>query len=325
MLIKTIHGWEIPESAATPEDVFLNRRQLMVGLGAGSIGLGLMAGPSQAVSDLSAKYYPAAKNPRFADAGRAVTDETVNTTYNNFYEFGTSKRISRAARSLKIRPWEIKIDGEVEKPFTIGFDDLLKKVSLEDRVVRHRCVEAWSMTVPWSGFPLSQLVALAKPKNSAKYVQFQTFNDPTMAPGQKPPLLGLSGSLPWPYTEGLTMAEATNELAFMVTGAYGKPVANSMGAPLRLHCPWKFGFKSAKSINRITFTSKRPIGFWEELQAAEYGFWANVNPKVAHPRWSQAQERVLGTNEKVPTILFNGYGEFVADLYKGMTGDILYR
>lgn len=323
MLIKTIHGWELPERDVTPEGIFMNRRQLIAGMGAGAIGLGLAPGFADAAADPSAQYYPAAKNSKFADAGREITGEKLNTTYNNFYEFGTSKRISRGAKALKVRPWEIKIDGEVEKPFTIGFDDLLKKVQLEERVVRHRCVEAWAMTVPWSGFPLKALVALAAPKSSAKFVQFQTFLDPKMAPGQKKPLFG--GGLPWPYTEGLTMAEATNDLAFMVTGAYGKPVANSMGAPLRLHCPWKYGFKSAKSINRITFTSKRPVGFWEEIQASEYGFWANVNPKVPHPRWSQAQERILGTDDKVPSKLFNGYGEFVASIYKDLQGEVLYR
>lgn len=325
MLIKTIHGWELPESVASAESVYLNRRELMVGAGAGVIGVGMMGAPASAASDPSAKYYPAKKNPKFADAGRKITSEELNTTYNNFYEFGTSKRISRAARNLKIRPWEIRIDGEVEKPFTIGFDDLLKKVQLEDRVVRHRCVEAWAMTVPWSGFTLKQLVAMAAPKTSAKYVRFQTFHDPDIAPGQKPSLFGFGKGLPWPYTEGLTMAEATNELAFMVTGAYGKPVANSMGAPLRLHCPWKYGFKSAKSINRISFVKERPVSFWEEIQQAEYGFWANVNPQVPHPRWSQAEERILGTYEKVPTKLFNGYGEFVAHLYKGITGEKLYQ
>jgi len=323
MLIKTIHGWEISENETTPESVYLNRRQLMVGLGVGAIGLGLAPGFANAAVDPSTQYYPAKKNPAFADAGRAITGEKLNTTYNNYYEFGTSKRISRAAKALKIRPWEIQIDGEVEKPFTIGLDDLLKKVTLEERVVRHRCVEAWAMTVPWSGFPLHKLIALAAPKSTAKYVQFQTFHDPEMAPGQKSSVF--SRKLPWPYTEGLTMAEATNDLTFMVTGAYGKPVANSMGAPLRLHCPWKYGFKSAKSINRITFTKKRPVSFWETVQGAEYGFWANVNPEVAHPRWSQATERILGTNNRVPSKLFNGYGEFVADIYKDLQDRLLYR
>ncbi len=328
MLIKTIHGWEIPESQVTPEDVFINRRQLMLqmgGAGLGLIGLGAMGNQARAATDPdpTLSYYPASKNPKFLDAGRAITPEKLNTTYNNFYEFGTSKRISRAAQALKIRPWEIKIDGEVDKPMTIGFDDLLKKVKLEERVVRHRCVEAWAMTVPWTGFMLKDLIAIAKPNSNAKYVQFQTFKDPEMAPGQKPPLFGKG--LPWPYTEGLTMAEAMNDLTFMVTGAYGKPVANSMGAPLRMHCPWKYGFKSAKSINRITFTSKRPVGFWEALQGTEYGFWANVNPEVPHARWSQAQERLLDTGKKVPTKMFNGYGEYVAHLYKDLQGEVLYR
>lgn len=324
MLIKTIRGWELPESAATDEEIFLNRRKFMLGSGAGLIGLSaLSAGEANAAVDPTAKLYPVKTNPSFKDAGRPITDEKLNTTYNNFYEFGTSKRISRAAEALKIRPWEIRIDGEVEKPFTIGFDDLLKKVSLEERVIRHRCVEAWAMVVPWSGFMLKELVAMAKPTSKAAYVQFQTFKDPEMAPGQKPPLFGKG--LPWPYTEGLTLAEATNDLAFMVTGAYGKPVAKSMGAPLRLHVPWKYGFKSIKSINRITFQERQPLSFWEEIQSAEYGFWANVNPDVPHPRWSQASERILGTDERVPTKLFNGYGKHVAHLYKGKTGDILYR
>ena len=213
----------------------------------------------------------------------------------------------------------------MEKPFTLGIDDLLKKVNLEQRVVRHRCVEAWSMVVPWSGFPLKELVAMAKPLSSAKYVRFETFNDPGMAPGQKPALFGWGGDLPWPYVEGLTMAEAENELAFMVTGAYGTPLAKSMGAPIRLHLPWKYGFKSIKSIVRVSFVKERPVSFWTKILPNEYGFWANVNPKVPHPRWSQAEERILGTDKKVPTQLFNGYGEHVAGLYAGIKGEQLYR
>lgn len=325
MLIKKIHGWEIPEHLVTPESVFLNRRQFVSALGAGAAATGIGLGPARAEADPSAGLYPVSTNPLFKDAGREVTRKEVNITYNNFYEFGTSKSISSAAQRLKIRPWEIKIDGEVEKPFTIAFDDLLKKVQLEERVYRHRCVEAWSMVVPWSGFPLRQLVELAKPLSSAGFVRFETFNDPEMAPGQKPSLFGLGGGLPWPYVEGVTMAEARNDLTFMATGAYGTPVPRSMGAPIRLHLPWKYGFKSIKSIVRISFTKERPIGFWEQLQSKEYGFWANVNPEVAHPRWSQASERVLGTNERIPTQLFNGYGEFVADLYKDLQGEVLYR
>ncbi len=325
MLIKTIHGWDIPESRVTPEHVFFNRRQFIAAAGAGAATLALGSMRARAATDPSAHLYPAALNPGFADAGRKVTPEDINTTYNNFYEFGTSKRISRAAEALKIRPWDIRIDGEVEKPFTISFDDLLKKVTLEERIYRHRCVEAWSMVVPWSGFPVRKLVELANPLSSAKYVRFETFNDPEMAPGQKPSLFGFGSSLPWPYVEGITMAEARNDLSFLVTGAYGKPVPKSMGAPIRLHLPWKYGFKSIKSIVKISFTSERPKGFWEQILPNEYGFWANVNPEVDHPRWSQAEERMLSTGEKIPTVLYNGYGEAVADLYKGLEGELLFK
>ncbi len=327
MLIKKIHGWEIPERMATPETVYFNRRQFVAALGAGAAattGFGLSPARAAAAPDPSAGLYPVDTNPLFKDPGRPVTPKEINITYNNFYEFGTSKSISSAAEALQVRPWEIKIDGEVEKPFTIAIDDLLNRVTLEERVYRHRCVEAWSMVVPWSGFPLRKLVELANPLSSAAYVQFETFVDPDMAPGQKPSLFGLGSTLPWPYLEGVTMAEARNDLSFMVTGAYGAPVPNSMGAPMRLHLPWKYGFKSIKSIVRMSFTKERPVGFWEQLQKKEYGFWANVNPDVPHPRWSQASERVLGTSERIPTTLFNGYGEFVADLYKGLEGEPLY-
>ncbi len=303
-------GWEISERLATPEHVFLNRRSFMVGAAVGAAS-GL----------LLARSAKAAANPKFADAGRPVTDETANTTFNNFYEFGSSKRIADAAEALVTKPWPIVIDGEVEAPVTLDAEELVKRMTLEDRVIRHRCVEAWAMVVPWTGFPLSQLVALAKPKADAKYIRFETFNNPEVAAGQKP---GFFTEYPWPYVEGLTLAEATNELAFMVTGAYGKALPNSMGAPLRLHTPWKYGFKSVKSIARISFTKERPVSFWETLNANEYGFWANVNPEVSHPRWSQAEEQMLGTGERVPTKLFNGYGEFVADLYKGLENEKLY-
>ena len=325
MLIKRLRDWELPESCVTPESVFLNRRNFLAAAGFGASGLLLGPGLARADVDPTASLYPVKRNSAFGDAGRPITSETLNTTFNNFYEFGTSKRISSAAADLRIRPWEIKVDGEVEKPFTIGIDDLLKKVTLEERVVRHRCVEAWSMVVPWSGFALKDFVAMAKPLSSAKYVRFETFNDPEMAPGQKPSLFGFGSDLPWPYVEGLTMAEATNDLAFLVTGAYGKPVARSMGAPMRLHLPWKYGFKSIKSIVKVSFVSKRPVSFWTTILSNEYGFWANVNPKVNHPRWSQAEERILGTDKKVPTQLFNGYGEFVASLYADIHGEQLYR
>ena len=212
----------------------------------------------------------------------------------------------------------MKIDGLVENEITTDFDTLIRKMPLEERLYRHRCVEAWSMTVPWTGFPLADLVKFAKPLGDATYLRMETFMMPDVATGQK------QIWYPWPYVEGVTMAEANNDLAFLVTGAYGKPVAKSMGAPLRLHLPWKYGFKSIKSIVRFTFTDEQPVNFWQSLAADEYGFWANVNPEVPHPRWSQASERDLTTNERIPTVIFNGYGDYVADLYTGMEDQPLY-
>jgi sulfoxide reductase catalytic subunit YedY len=300
-------GWELCESEATPEAVFLGRRALLKTIAAGSI---LPPGLTSAIAavgeeDLSSGLYPAKPNPRYT-LDRPLTDEKLATTYNNFYEFGSQKSIASEAQALKIRPWTINIDGLVEKPVTVDIDDLLKKMPLEERLYRHRCVEAWSMAVPWSGFPMAAFVDFAKPLGSAKYVQMETFLDPKTASGQK------QVWYPWPYVEGVTIAEAGNELAFLVTGMYGNPVPKQDGAPLRLALPWKYGFKSVKSIVRFSFTDKRPVSFWEALAANEYGFWANVNPAVPHPRWSQADERVLGTNERRPTLKWNGYGEFVA-------------
>jgi methionine sulfoxide reductase catalytic subunit len=217
-----------------------------------------------------------------------------------------------------VRPWTVTLGGMVEQEQTLDVDDLLRKMPLEERVYRHRCVEAWSMAVPWSGFPLRALVELARPLGSAKYLRMETFLDPETASGQK------QFWYPWPYVEGLTTAEATHELAFIASGLYGKPIAPQNGAPLRLAVPWKYGFKSIKSIVRFTFTDQRPKSFWEEIQGTEYGFWANVNPEVPHPRWSQAEETPLGSSTKVPTVLFNGYGEFVTDLYKGLEGEPLF-
>jgi methionine sulfoxide reductase catalytic subunit len=321
MFIIRRHGWEIPERDVTPEHIFFNRRKFLGAAGAAAVTLA-MPGIARAEEDPSAKLYPAARNPGFKDAGRAITDKSYNITFNNFYEFGSSKQIYRAAEALPIRPWEISIEGLVEKPFVIGIDDLLKKMTLEERVYRHRCVEAWSMTVPWTGFPLRKLVEISKPNSAAKYVRMETFNLPEVAPGQRPGLFG--GSYPWPYVEGLTMAEAMNDLAFIAMGAYGAPLPKPMGAPIRLHLPWKYGFKSVKSIVRISFVDQRPVSFWEQLAGDEYGFWANVNPEVPHPRWSQASERIIGSNEQVPTMLYNGYGEFVAGLYKGLEGEKLF-
>jgi methionine sulfoxide reductase catalytic subunit len=325
MPIRHNRGWELRDSAATPESVFVERRALLKAMGLGSmLASGLMtalaAGTAAAADeapDPSAGLYPVKRNPRYA-VDRPITDPKYSENYNNFYEFGSEKSIADNAQALKIRPWTVKIDGMVEKPIEIGIDDLLKKMALEERLYRHRCVEAWSMTVPWSGFPMAALVAFAKPLGSAKYVHMETFVDTAEAPGQK------QFWYPWPYVEGVTIAEANNELAFMVTGMYGKPLPKQDGAPLRLVLPWKYGFKSIKSIVRVSLTDKRPVSFWQTVQGDEYGFWANVNPEVPHPRWSQATERVIGSDERVPTLKWNGYGDFVAHLYDGIEGEKLF-
>ncbi|WP_421726451.1 protein-methionine-sulfoxide reductase catalytic subunit MsrP [Bauldia sp.] len=317
MYVKRQRGWEIPERLATPESVYFNRRQILAASGLGLAAAALPRPGRAAETDPTADLYPAPRNSKYT-IERPVTPESINTTYNNFYEFGTQKDIWEAAEALPIRPWEVKIDGLVEKEITTDFDTLIRRMPLEERLYRHRCVEAWSMTVPWTGFPVSELVKYANPLGDAQYLRMETFMMPDVATGQK------QIWYPWPYVEGITMAEANNELAFMVTGAYGKPVAKSMGAPIRIHLPWKYGFKSIKSIVRFTFTDERPVSFWEELGPSEYGFWANVNPEVAHPRWSQATERDLATNERIPTRLYNGYTEYVADLYTGMEDQRLF-
>ena len=317
MKIKSKRGWELPETAATPEDLFRQRRNLVKALAAGPLlaasGLGLV-GAAQAATGL----YPVTRNERYP-LDRPVTDEKIVTTYNNFFEFGSHKQIWKAAQKLKTRPWTVTVDGMVEKPFTVDADALIRKMPLEERLYRHRCVEAWSIAVPWSGFALKALVAMARPSSGAKYVEMHGFHDAAMASGQR------QTWYPWPYLEGLTMEEATNELAFIATGAYGKAIAKQNGAPLRLAVPWKYGFKSIKSITRFTFTDKRPVSFWEKIAASEYGFWANVNPEVDHPRWSQATEQQLGIGKRVPTLLYNGYAEQVAHLYKDMKGETLFR
>ncbi len=304
MFIHRRRGWEIAESRVTPERVVLGRRSLMVG------GAGLIAGAlvRPALAD---------PNPRYP-AGRPITPEEDATTYNNFYEFGEDKSIWRAAQRMPVSPWQVELAGMMDKPRTMDLDDLLKQVQLEDRVYRHRCVEAWAMTVPWTGFPLSALLKIASPTASAKYVVFESADLPRVMPGVR------SSLYPWPYIEGCTMEEASTDLAFMVTGMYGKPLPKQDGAPLRLHLPWKYGFKSGKSLVKISFTDKQPETMWHAIQPDEYGFWANVNPAVPHPRWSQAYERLLGTGERVPTVIWNGYGEWVAGLYADKKNERLF-
>lgn len=306
--------WALKESLVTPEAIALNRRAFIAGSAA------LLALPAQAAESADALHpYPA--NPRFAlEPGRPVTPEEASGNYNNFFEFGTSKFIQKKAQALPTRPWMITIDGLVEKKIEIGFDELIKALQpREERIYRFRCVEAWSMVVPWSGVPLRALLEFAKPLSGAKFVRFETFMMPSIAPEQTSPLY------PWPYVEGLTMAEAAHDLAFLATGVYGKPLPKPFGAPIRLVVPWKYGFKSIKSIRKISFVDKQPLGMWEALQPKEYGFFANVNPKVSHPRWSQADERVLGGTERIPTQLLNGYAEEVGSLYAGLEKENIWR
>jgi sulfoxide reductase catalytic subunit YedY len=330
MNIKKKRAWELPEKAATPERVYLDRRRILTGLGLGSAILAAPAllrmapdrmGGVQAEAKPApnpwADLYPTQRNAAYT-LDRPLTEEIWATTYNNFYEFGSHKQIAQAARTLRLQPWSVLIDGMVEKEMPLDADALIRRMPLEERLYRHRCVEAWSMAVPWSGFPLKALIDLARPLSSATYLRMETFLDAEMAPGQR------QSWYPWPYVEGLTMAEATNDLAFVATVLYGKPMPRQNGAPLRLVTPWKYGFKSVKSIVRFTFTDQRPVTFWEAIQPSEYGFWANVNPEVPHPRWSQGSERVLGTDDRVPTLLFNGYAEQVAQLYEGLEGERLY-
>ena len=246
------------------------------------------------------------------------TDEAKNSledisTYNNFYEFGTGKdEPAQNAHTLKPKPWSVAIKGEVEKEQRLDFDDIVKMMTLEERVYRMRCVEAWSMVIPWRGFMLADLIKKLKPKSSAKYVAFKTLLDPKQMPGQN------TSALPWPYVEGLRMDEAMNPLTLLATGIYGKALPNQCGAPLRLVTPWKYGFKGIKSIVEISFTEKKPVTTWNRSAPNEYGFFANVNPEVDHPRWSQETERRIGEFTRRKTLKFNGYGEFVASMYEDM-------
>ena len=317
MLTRVKRLWELPESAATDESIFLERRRLCSRIVAGSTflaGIKSFVGITHAAMnrDASTSLYPVPRNDKFAIAPRKLTPENFATSYNNFYEFGSHKRIVKAARRLKTKPWMVVLDGLIEKRITIDFDTLMRLMPLEERLYRFRCVEAWSMTVPWSGFPMKALVDFARPLSNAKYVVMETTQ-------QKGAMLGLRQFwYPWPYREGLSLEEATHELAFIATGMYGKPIPRQNGAMLRLAVPWKYGFKNIKSLVRFTFVDKQPKGFWEQVQEKEYGFWANVNPMVNHPRWSQATERILGSEERVPTLLYNGYAKQVGELYSGM-------
>ena len=305
---KKIASWEI-----TSESNYLNRRAFIrhAGLAAGA-GLALAGLPGT----LGAGTRDLVTVP-----GPYSTNEKPNswqdvTTYNNFYEFGTGKEDPyQNAQDFVTSPWTVKVSGECGKPGDYDYEDIVSPHTFEDRIYRHRCVEAWSMVVPWVGFPLGDLLKRFEPGSDAKYVRFKTLLDPEQMPGQKRPVLR------WPYVEGLTIAEAMHPLTLMVVGVYGKELPNQNGAPLRLIVPWKYGFKGIKSIVEIEFVKRQPRTSWEIAAPREYGFYANVNPEVSHPRWSQARERRIGAGlfaEKQPTLMFNGYAEEVAELYSGL-------
>jgi sulfoxide reductase catalytic subunit YedY len=299
-------------SEITPQALFARRRAFIKAAGLGSIAgaatlLGLEAGPATAANKLAGVQ----KSPFSVDEKTTPLKDV--TSYNNFYEFGTDKYSpAQEARRLKTRPWSVSIEGMVHKPRLLGIDDILRLAPLEERIYRMRCVEGWSMVIPWVGFPLATLLKQVEPLGSAKYVEFQTLADPLTMPGVKSPVLD------WPYIEGLRLDEAMHPLTIMAVGLYGEELPNQNGAPLRLVVPWKYGFKAAKSIVKIRFTDKEPRTAWMKAAANEYGFYSNVNPGVDHPRWSQATERRIGEFLKRKTLMFNGYGDQVAQLYAGM-------
>jgi sulfoxide reductase catalytic subunit YedY len=306
--------WEIDSRRATDEGLFLQRRQFL------GVAAGLVAGATLAAcgSPESAAEPPASDAPGRADRDPLATDETPTpfedaSRYNNFYEFGTGKEDpARNAGSLRTRPWSLAIEGEVAKPGSVPIETLLAPFTPEERIYRLRCVEAWSMVIPWLGIPLGDILKRFGPTSRARFVAFETLVDPEQMPGQRRSVLD------WPYREGLRMDEAMHPLTILATGMYGRTLPNQNGAPLRLVVPWKYGFKSIKSIVRIRLTAKQPPTTWSTEASREYGFYANVNPDVDHPRWSQKRERRIGEFRKRPTLPFNGYAESVASLYAGM-------
>lgn len=315
--------WYLPESEATSEKHYQNRRQFIRAMGLGAVAVGLLGCAPGSKSDEqnmmnvmpeeknpNADLYPAQRNEKYT-VERALTDQKDVTTYNNFYEFTeTKEKVHTLVSDFETRPWDLEITGLVNKPLKLTVDELVRKLPLEERVYRFRCVEAWAMTVPWTGIPLKKILELAEPQSSAKYVRFLSFYRPDQAPNQRK-----AAYYNWPYYEALRMDEATNELTMAVTGLYGKELPKQNGAPLRIITPWKYGYKSAKSIVKIELTDTQPNTFWHDLAPDEYSFLSNVNPKVPHPRWSQATERLIGSGDRVDTRMYNGYGEFVADMY----------
>jgi sulfoxide reductase catalytic subunit YedY len=308
---------DIPSSEITSENLYHNRREFIK---TASAVLGIAAAGTiipGCTPTAGATAEPQAKKPGpYDDTTDKLTPFEDVTTYNNYYEFGVDKSDpARNSKNFKPKPWTVKVEGMCGKPGTYAFDDLLKGLTVEDRIYRMRCVEAWSMVIPWQGVPLAQIIKKLEPAASAKFIEMKTLKDPNQFPEQRRTFFQV---LEWPYVEGLRLDEATNPLTLFATGLYGKPLPNQNGAPLRLVTPWKYGFKGIKAIVSINFTDKQPVNTWQLQARNEYGFYANVNPMVDHPRWSQASERRIGDFFKRPTLMFNGYSEQVASLYSGM-------
>jgi sulfoxide reductase catalytic subunit YedY len=323
MLIRHKKASDVASHEITPENIYLNRRHFIqaTGLIAGSVMLGSGVGHAAVVPAKGAKFEDVSKGYSKLGAKDAPTPYEAVTTYNNYYEFGTGKEDpAKTSGKFQALPWTVKVDGLCAKPGTLDFNDFLKPHTLEERIYRMRCVEAWSMVIPWVGIPLADVVKRFEPQGSAKYIRFETVVRPSEMPGQRS-----KNILPWPYVEGLRLDEALNPLALLAVGLYGGTLPNQNGAPLRLVVPWKYGFKGVKSIVRISFTEQEPKNTWQEMNPDEYGFYANVNPSVDHPRWTQSSERRIGESgiaglfeQRRPTLMFNGYEEEVAHLYAGM-------
>lgn len=328
MLIKKKLRWMLSDNDVTPEAVYKQRRDILKKLGIAALGVPLATNAKAGLFDAliskpaerpdTRQPLSAARSEHF-NADLSLTPESKVLTYNNFYEFGTGKSDpAEHSAGFISSPWNVDVAGLVTKPLTLNYDDILRKFPLQERIYRLRCVEAWSMNIPWIGFPLADLLKLAEPTSQAKYVAFQTLYDPKRFPAQNS-----WSSIDYPYVEGLRLDEAMHPLTLIAVGLYGKTLAPQNGAPLRLVVPWKYGFKSIKSIVRIDVTATQPPTTWNQLAADEYGFYANVNPTVDHPRWSQASERFIGqgsvlSSRRQPTLMFNGYQEEVASLYQGM-------
>ncbi len=302
---------DIPYSEVTPQSLYLRRREFFQTAAGGAIAAAAMLAPTAARAQSGPKL-PNVRKSQYG-AGERLNDYDDVTGYNNFYEFGTGKEDPKAnAQGFTTRPWSIQVEGLVKEVGAHDIDDFIKPYALEERIYRLRCVEGWSMVIPWVGIPLADVIRRLKPQPSAKFVEFTTLNDPRRMPGQRVPVLR------WPYVEGLRMDEAMNPLSILAVGVYGEALPNQNGAPIRLVVPWKYGFKGIKSIVRIRFTDRQPRNTWEIAAPREYGFYANVNPNVDHPRWSQATERRLGEFRRRKTEMFNGYGEQVAQMYSDL-------